>query len=94
MHVKILGINNRWLLGILTALGAGILEIFLVTTGTFYWFYWWWNAITVWIVVYIPFFVGANLAHDWEISKQKKIIGGLGLINLIMLCIFLPLGWI
>ncbi|HWQ21268.1 MAG TPA: hypothetical protein VN478_00905, partial [Clostridia bacterium] len=60
---KILGINNRWFIGIANAALASILEIFLVKTPVFVWVYRWWGAIPVFVTVYIPFFVVANLCY-------------------------------
>ncbi len=85
---KIFGIPKPLLIGIANAAFASIIEIFLIMTPTFVWVYWWWNAITVFIFVYIPFFVGAAYAYYWEKDKQKKIIGSLALINVILLVIF------
>ena len=54
----------------------------------FVWIYPWWNALTVFIFVYIPFFVGAALAYYWEPKKQKLIIGGLAIVDVILILIF------
>jgi len=91
---KILGLHNRLVIGVGCAALAAIIEIFLIYTPTFYWAYWWWNALTVFIVVYIPFFVTATYAHDWRPKKQKTVILSLVAINVILVCIFVPLGWI
>jgi len=94
-HQKIIGLNNRWIIGIINAAAASIIEIFLVTTPTFVWVWEWWGALTVFITVYIPFFVFAAFAYDWEPKKQKKIIGGLWVVDLIMLILFAGiLQWI
>lgn len=85
---KMFGINVRWGFGLIFAALAAIIEIFLVMTPVFVWVYWWWNSLTVFIFVYIPFFVGANYAYYWEPKKQKMVIGGLAIINTILLLIF------
>jgi hypothetical protein len=85
---KIFGIPAPLFLGIGNAALASIIEIFLIMTPAFVWVWEWWNAITVFIFVYIPFFVGACYAYYWEPKKQKKIIGSLGLINAVLLIIF------
>ncbi len=92
---KMFGIDVRWGFGIVFAALASIIEIFLVMTPAFVWIYWWWNALTVFIFVYIPFFVGANYAYYWEPKKQKRVIGTLALINIVLIIIFaviLPLA--
>jgi hypothetical protein len=85
---KVFGIPKPLLIGIGNAALASIIEIFLVLTPTFVWVYWWWNAITVFIFVYIPFFVGAAYAYYWRAKKQKIVIGTLALINATLIIIF------
>jgi len=71
-----------------------IIEIFLVFTRTFVWVYEWWNAITVFIFVYIPFFVVACYAYYWEPKKQRNVIVVMAIINIGLLIIFGSLGMI
>jgi len=85
---KVFGIPKRLLIGIGNAALASIIEIFLIMTPAFVWIYPWWNALTVFIFVYIPFFVGAAYAYYWEPKKQKIIIGGLAIIDVILILIF------
>jgi len=93
--VKIFGIPNRLFFGIMNAGLASIIEIFLVMTPTFVWVWEWWNALTVFVFVYIPFFVTACYAYDWSPKKQKLVIGSLFAINAILLVIFAGiLHWI
>ncbi|MHA1647901.1 MAG: hypothetical protein ACTSVL_10045 [Promethearchaeota archaeon] len=91
---KVLGIPNRLFYGIFNAAFASILEIFLVKTPVFAWVYPWWGAITVFILVYIPFFCGATYAYDWKPRTQKIVIGSIWALDLIMLVIFIAIGWI
>lgn len=94
-NLKILGVNNRVLFAIGNAAFASILEIFLVKTPTFVWVWPWWGAFTVFVTVYIPFFLAAFLAYDWPARKQKAFIGGLFAINALSLVIFAGiLKWI
>jgi len=67
---------------------ASIIEIFLVMTPAFVWVWEYWNAFTVFIFVYIPFFFAAVYAHYWEPKKQKLFIGSLALVNIVLLIIF------
>ncbi|MHA1146622.1 MAG: hypothetical protein ACTSR8_00070 [Promethearchaeota archaeon] len=84
----------KLVIGIANATLASIIEIFLVMTPVFVWVWPWWNAWTVFIFVYIPFFVGAAYCYYWESKRQKLVIGSLALVNIIMLLIFIPIGWI
>jgi len=68
---------------------ASIIEIFLVMTPAFVWVWGYWNAFTVFIFVYIPFFFAAVYAYYWDAKKQKIFIGSLALINIILLIIFI-----
>jgi hypothetical protein len=85
---KIFGIPKMLLIGIGNAALASIIEIFLIMTPAFVWVYEWWNALTVFIFVYIPFFVGAAYAYYWNPKKQKLVIGSIALINVVLLIIF------
>lgn len=92
---KILGINNRWFIGIANAALASILEVFLVKTPVFVWVYRWWGVIPVFVTVYIPFFVVANLCYDWKPRVQKRFIGTLAGVNVMSLVVFAGiLHWI
>jgi len=91
---KVLGIPNRLFYGLFNAGFASVLEIFLVKTPVFVWIYPWWGALTVFIIVYIPFFCGATYAYDWKTKTQLIVIGSICAIDLIMLLIFIPIGWI
>ncbi|MCL2156045.1 MAG: hypothetical protein FWH53_10300, partial [Leptospirales bacterium] len=93
--MKILGINNRIFFAVVNAAFFSIFEIFLAKTPAFHWVYWWWGSITVFITVYIPFFLAANFAFDWQPKKQKAFIGSLFCINVLMLIVFAGiLKWI
>ncbi len=93
--VKIFGLPNRLFFGLMNAALASIIEIFLVLTPTFVWVWEWWNALTVFVFVYIPFFVTAMYAYDWTPKNQKAIIGILFAINVILLVVFAGiLQWI
>lgn len=89
---KILGLNNRWVFGILFALFCSVFEIFLAWTPAFVWVYPWWGAIPVFLTTYIPFFVGAYLVYDYEPKKQWTTVGVLVLINIVLLAVLVPLG--
>ncbi|PKL16112.1 MAG: hypothetical protein CVV49_17960 [Spirochaetae bacterium HGW-Spirochaetae-5] len=93
--MKILGINNRILFAVANAAFFSIFEIFLAKTPAFHWVYPWWGSLTVFITVYIPFFLAANFAYDWTPKQQKTFIGSLFAINTFMLIVFAGiLKWI
>ena len=84
--MKILGINNRIFFAITNAALFSIIEIFLAKTPAFVWVYPWWNAATVFIAVYIPFFIVSFLCYDWKQKTQKVVITAIfGLDSILML---------
>jgi hypothetical protein len=94
-NLKIFGINNRIVFAVGNAALAGILEIFLAMTPAFAWVYPWWGAFLVFLTVYIPFFLAAFYCYDWKPLKQVRFIGGLFLLNAILLIVFAGiLRWI
>jgi hypothetical protein len=94
-NMKILGINNRLFFAVANAAFYSIFEIFLVKTPTFLWVYPWWGAFPVFITVYIPFFLAAFYAYDWQPRTQKIFIGSLFGVNAASLAVFAGiLGWI
>jgi hypothetical protein len=91
---KLLGLPIPLAIGIGNAALASIIEIFLIFTRSFVWVYEWWNAFTVFIFVYIPFFVVSAYAYYWKPKNQRNFIVVMALINAIMLIAFGILGWI
>ena len=89
---RILGIKNGWLFAIGNAAFFSAVEIFLASTPAFIWVYPWWGAIPVFITTYIPFFLAAFLIYDKKPKTQVRFIGGLAIINLILLAVLIPLG--
>jgi hypothetical protein len=93
--VKILGINNRLFIALFNAVFFSIFEIFLVKTPCFVWVYPWWGSLTVFISVYIPFWVVSMYCYDWEPKTQIKVIGSMFAVNAAMLIVFAGiLKWI
>jgi hypothetical protein len=93
--LKILGVNNRVLFAVGNAAFFSIFEIWLATTPAFHWVYPWWGAFPVFVTVYIPFFLAANFAYDWQPKTQIRWIGSLFVANALMLIVFAGiLGWI
>jgi hypothetical protein len=90
--MKILGINNRIVFAIGSALFFSLIEIFLASTPAFIWVYKWWGAIPVFITTYIPFFLASYLIYDKEPKTQKKWIISLVCVNIVLLAVLIPLG--
>lgn len=90
--MKILGINNRIVFAIGSALLFSLVEIFLAATPAFIWVYKWWGAIPVFITTYIPFFLASYLIYDKEPKTQKKWIISLASVNIVLLAVLIPLG--
>ena len=90
--MKILGINNRIVFAIGSALMFSLVEIFLASTPAFIWVYKWWGAIPVFITTYIPFFLASYLIYDKEPKTQKKWIISLSCVNIVLLAALIPLG--
>ncbi len=92
---KIFGINSRLFFAIFNAAFFSIFEIFLAKTPAFVWVYPWWGALPVFVTVYIPFFVVSMYSYDWKPKLQKQVIGGLAIVNVLMLIVFAGiLKWI
>jgi hypothetical protein len=89
---KILGINNRIFFAIAQAAFFSVVEIFLAWTPAFIWVYKWWGAIPVFITTYIPFFLACYLIYDKPPKTQKRFIGTLIAVNIVLLAILIPLG--
>jgi hypothetical protein len=85
---KMLGLPRPLAIGIGNALLASVIEIFLVFTNSFVWVWEWWNALTVFIFVYIPFFVVSAYAYYWEPKRQKIVILLMVLVNFTLIVIF------
>jgi hypothetical protein len=90
--MKILGMNNRIFFIILNATFLSVFEIFLAGTPAFIWTYPWWGTIPVFLTTYIPFFMAAFLIYDAPAKIQKRFIGSVWLIVLLLLVVLIPLG--
>lgn len=90
--LKILGVNNRIVFAVGSALFFSLVEIFLAWTPAFIWVYPWWGAVPVFITVYIPFFLASYLIYDKKPKTQKKWIASLAGVNVVLLATLIPLG--
>ena len=90
--MKILGINNRIVFAIGSALGFSLFEIFLSSTPAFIWVYKWWGFLPVFITTYIPFFLASYLIYDAKRETQKKFCGVLWAVDALLMIVLIPLG--
>ena len=92
---KILGLPAPLAIGLGNAALASILEIFLSRTNAFFWAYKpWWSTWTVFLTVYIPFFVIAAYAYYWKRKKQIWFLVIGAIVNIGMLIAFILVPWL
>ena len=90
--MKILGINNRVVFAVGSALGFSLFEIFLATTPAFIWVYKWWGFLPVFVTTYIPFFLASYLIYDAKRETQKKFCAVLWAADALLMLVLIPLG--
>ena len=90
--MKILGVNNRIVFAIGSALGFSLFEIFLASTPAFIWVYRWWGFLPVFVTTYIPFFLASYLIYDAKRATQKKFCGVLWAVDALLMLVLIPLG--
>lgn len=94
-NLKIFGMPNRIFFAVMNAALFSVIEIFLATTPAFHWVYPWWGSIPVFVTVYVPFFLSAFYCYDMEPKHQKRYIGGIAAVNVVLMVVFGGiLGWI
>ena len=89
---KILGIPNRIVFAVLSALGFSLFEIFLSSTPAFIWVYPFWGALPVFVTTYIPFFLASYLIYDARRSTQKRFVGIVWGSVAVLLLVLVPAG--
>lgn len=97
--LKILGINNRWLLAVGNAVLCVLVELWLNRIGALTWEWHGWNVdapFLIWLIGYLPFFVVAYWVHDMpSLRRQLAVVGTLATIVITALTLFAGvLGWI
>lgn len=73
--LKLLGMNNRWLLASVSSVLCVIVELGLNHVGALRWEWSGWNAHSpylIWLVGYMPFFVVGYWVHDMP-SRRRQI---------------------
>jgi hypothetical protein len=96
---KLLGLPNRWTIGIAFSLFAVAVELLLHATGYFHWEYWWWNTPFVLPIVvfgYLWFFMAAAWVYDQPDNRSRlRIVGAMAAIVAVSLVLFGPiLTWV
>jgi hypothetical protein len=96
---KLLGLPNRWTIGIAFSIFAVAVELLLHATGYFHWEYWWWNTPFVLPIIvfgYLWFFMAAAWVYDQPDNRSRlKIVGTMAAIVAAAAVLFGPvLGWI
>ncbi len=89
---KILGVNNRIVFAVGSALGFSLFEIFLASTPAFIWVYRWWGFLPVFVTTYIPFFLASYLIYDAKRPTQKRFCGVLWTVDALLMLVLIPLG--
>ncbi|MDN3577714.1 hypothetical protein QWZ03_13115 [Chitinimonas viridis] len=97
--LKLLGINNRWLLAVVSSVLCVLVEYGLNHIGALTWEWRGWNTQApwlIWLIGYLPFFLVAYWVHDMPSRKrQLAVVGGLATTVLCALVLFIGvLGWI
>lgn len=97
-HKKIFGIPNRWFYAIFCSVLAMIIEIFLNIAGLLIWEYPFWNITFPWLIIpigYLHFFVVCFWVHDMQSRKKQFLVLGIIYgIDIILMAILIPIGWL
>ena len=86
------GISGKMVVTRAMAFLFSAVEICLAATPAFIWVYRWWGAIPVFVTTYIPFFLAACYVPDASPRFQKRFIGSLVSLDILLLIILVPLG--
>ncbi len=89
---KMLGLPNRWANAIGFSLFCVIVEILLNWGNYLIWEYvvWnWYNPILVFLIGYLPFFLGAFFVYDMEDDRKRiKFVGAIWAVGFTLLIVF------
>jgi len=98
-RLKILGVPNRLVFGLLGSAFCVFVEILLNQVNALAWEYPWWSAQAPWLIFligYLPFFLVSFWVYDMESTRKQAITVGVILtVDIIALILFLGiLNWI
>ncbi|TJY56240.1 hypothetical protein E4T66_19975 [Sinimarinibacterium sp. CAU 1509] len=97
--LRVLGINNRWLIAVVNSVACVLVEVWLNRAGALTWDWRYWNAGFPWLIFligYLPFYVVAYRVHDMASTRRQLIVvGSLAGVVVSALAVFGgALGWI
>jgi hypothetical protein len=96
--MKILGVPNRIVLGIVASLFCVFVEYLLNSIGALTWEWPWWNRSAPWLIFlcgYFYWFIIGFWVHDTPHMRTKlATVGAIYAVDLLALAVFIPLGWI
>ena len=91
-HLKILGIPNRLLYGILGSIFCVFIEVLLNSIGSLTWEYSWWNAGVPWLIFlvgYFYFFIVSFWIYDMRgLNKKATVVGIIYAVDIGSLIVF------
>jgi hypothetical protein len=97
-RLKILGLNNRWLLAGVNSVLCVLVELWLNHIGVLTWAWPAWRAGApwlIWLLGYLPFFLVAYAVHDMStVRRQASTVAALAAAVAAALALFGGLGWI
>jgi hypothetical protein len=98
-NMKIMGINNRWVMAVANSILCVCVEVWLNHVGALTWDWSGWNTHVPWLIFligYLPFFIVAFWVHDMpKLKSQLTVVGSLAAAVGIALAVFAGfLGWI
>ena len=97
--MKILGVPNRWFVGLAGSIGFVVIEYFLNAIDVLTWDYWWWNRgspIPIVLFGYLTFFMVSFWVHDMA-TTRAKIIAVAAILGFDAACLIVfggVLGWL
>ncbi|MEX2683938.1 MAG: hypothetical protein Q6373_020370 [Candidatus Sigynarchaeota archaeon] len=98
-NAKIFGkLPNRPVIAVFMAILCVVVEIFLNLAGALTWDYPFWNLSAPWLIFlvgYLPFWVVAFVVYDaGSMKTSATITGTILLVDLALVLVFIPIGWI
>ncbi|MDE3070148.1 MAG: hypothetical protein KGJ43_05410 [Acidobacteriota bacterium] len=98
-RAKIAGLPAPWALAVALSLVSVGVELLLHADGVFHWYYSWWNVASFPVIVvfgYLTFYaVSMWVYYTPRRSRQLRIVGALGALDLVAGLVFGPLlGWL
>ncbi len=98
-NAKIFGkLPNRLVIAVVMAVACVFIEILLNIAGALVWAYPFWNLACPWLIIligYFPFWFIAFIVYDARSMKTRVVIlATILLVDLALVLVFMPIGWI